>query len=146
MRRVIDASIAAAWFLPDEQNDAADRLMADLKSAPGLVPSLFWFETRNLFLTAERRGRIEAGGAALSMAQLRRLPLQDEGAGNDALVLSIASRRALSGYDASYLALAVQQSVPLATGDKRMADAAALEGIATLGPHAATATPPAEKS
>ncbi|HEV2501847.1 MAG TPA: type II toxin-antitoxin system VapC family toxin [Mesorhizobium sp.] len=146
MHRVIDASIAAAWFLPDEQNDAADLLMADLKSAPGLVPSLFWFETRNLFLMAERRGRFEEGGAALSMAQLRRLPLQDDGAGNDALVISIASRRTLSGYDASYLALAVQRSIPLATADRRMADAAALEGIAVLGPHAATATLPAGKS
>ncbi|RWL88902.1 MAG: PIN domain-containing protein [Mesorhizobium sp.] len=145
MRSVIDASVAAAWFLPDEQNDAADRLMADLRSAPGLVPSLFWFETRNLFLMAERRGRLEAGGAALSMAQLRRLPLQDEGAGNDALVLAIASRRALSAYDASYLALAVQQAMPLATADRRMADAAALEGIAVLGPHGASATPLAEK-
>lgn len=57
MAFVLDASIAAAWFLPDEQHDAADRLMAELRATVGLVPASFWFETRNLFLVAERRGR-----------------------------------------------------------------------------------------
>jgi predicted nucleic acid-binding protein len=136
---VVDASIAAAWFLPDECNDAADQLMADLRSAPGRVPSLFWFETRNLFLTAERRGRLAAGEAALSMAQLRGLPLQDEGAGGDPLVLALAARHAISAYDASYLALAIQLALPLATTDKRLADAARLEGIDVRGP---LASPP----
>ena len=39
---VLDASIAAAWFLPDEQHDDADALMTDLRSTPAIVPSLFW--------------------------------------------------------------------------------------------------------
>ena len=131
---VVDASIAAAWFLPDERNDAADQLMADLRSAPGRAPSLFWFEIGNLFLTAERRGRLAAGEAVLSMAQLRGLPLQDEGAGGDPLVLALAARHALSAYDAGYLALAIQLGLPLATTDKRLAAAARLEGIDVRGP------------
>ncbi|WP_338012955.1 type II toxin-antitoxin system VapC family toxin [Pararhizobium polonicum] len=61
MAFVLDASIAAAWFLPDEQHDAADRLMSEIRSTVGLVPALFWFETRNLFLVAERRGRLKQG-------------------------------------------------------------------------------------
>jgi predicted nucleic acid-binding protein len=134
MTIVVDASIAAAWFLPDEQNDEADRLMAGLRAAPGRVPSLFWFEIRNLFLMAERRGRLKTGEAALSMTQLRSLPLQDEGTGSDHLVLALAARHALSGYDASYLALSVQQALPLATTDKRLATAARLEGIEVRGP------------
>ena len=134
MAIVVDASIAAAWFLPDERNDAADQLMAGLRSAPGRVPSLFWFETRNLLLTAERRGRLAVGEAALSMAQLRGLPLQDEGAGGDPLVLALAARHAISAYDASYLALAVQLALPLATTDKRLAAAARLEGIDVRDP------------
>ena len=139
MAIVVDASIAAAWFLPDERNDAADQLMADLRSAPGCAPSLFWFEIGNLFLTAERRGRLAAGEALLSMAQLRGLPLQDEGAGGDPLVLALAARHALSAYDASYLALAIQLGLPLATTDKRLAAAARLEGIDVRGP---LASPP----
>ncbi len=134
MAIVVDASIAAAWFLPDEHNDAADQLMADLRSAPGRVPSLFWFETRNLFLMAERRGRLAAGEAVMSMAQLRGLPLQDEGAGGDPRVLALAARHALTAYDASYLALAIQLALPLATTDKKLAAAARLEGIDVRGP------------
>jgi hypothetical protein len=73
---VVDASLAA-WFLPDEQNDAADRVMAELDKNPGRAPSLFWFETRNLFLVAERRGRLQPGEAATTMAQLRGFPILD---------------------------------------------------------------------
>lgn len=45
MSFVVDASAAASWFLPDEQSDADERLIAALGISPGLVPSLFWFET-----------------------------------------------------------------------------------------------------
>ena len=138
MAIVVDASIAAAWFLPDEQNDAADQVLADLRSVPGRVPSLFWFEIRNLFLMAERRGRLGAGEAALSMTQMRGLPLQDEGAGSDPLVLTLAARHALSIYEAGYLALAVRLALPLATTDKRLAAAARLEGIGVRGPFETT--------
>jgi predicted nucleic acid-binding protein len=131
---VVDASIAGAWFLPDEHNDATDRLMVGLRSAPGLVPSLFWFETRNLFLMAERRGRLKAGDAALSMMQLRGLPLQDQGTGGDHVVLALAARHDLSGYDASYLALSVQLALPLATTDRELANAARAENVAIMGP------------
>jgi predicted nucleic acid-binding protein len=134
MTLVVDASMAAAWFLPDEQNDAADRVMAGLDRSPGRAPSLFWFETRNLFIMAERRGRLAPGEAATTMAQLRGFPIIDEGAGNDRIVIMLAGRHGLSGYDASYLALAVVEKLPLATLDKKLAAAARAEGITVLGP------------
>ena len=52
MSFIVDASIAASWFLPDEQSESAERLIGALAVAPGLVPSLFWFEARNLFVMA----------------------------------------------------------------------------------------------
>lgn len=134
MAFVLDASIAAAWFLPDEQHDAADRLMAELRATVGLVPALFWFETRNLFLVAERRGRLRPGEALLLMTQLRGLSLEDAGSSGDGLVLDLAARHLLTGYDASYVALAKTQGLPLATGDRKMATAARAEGITILGP------------
>ncbi|MBX4909830.1 MULTISPECIES: type II toxin-antitoxin system VapC family toxin [Rhizobium] len=134
MTFVLDASIAAAWFLPDEQHDAADRLMSDLNTTVGLVPTLFWFETRNLFLMAERRGRLRSGEAVLLMTQLRGLSLEDAGSGGDGLILHLANRYALTAYDASYVALAKADGLPLATADRKMADAARNEGITILGP------------
>ncbi|MGO4568770.1 type II toxin-antitoxin system VapC family toxin [Rhizobium sp. 2YAF20] len=134
MSFILDASIAAAWFLPDEQHDVADRLMADLRSTVALVPALFWVETRNLFLVAERRGRLRPGEALLLMTQLRGLPLEDAGSGGDGLVLDLAARHTLTGYDASYVALAKTQGLPLATGDRKMAAAARSEAIAIVGP------------
>ena len=66
------------------------------------VPSLFWHEARNILLIAERRGRIGAGEAASAMARLRRLPLEDAGAGRDGAILAIAAAHGLSAYDAVY--------------------------------------------
>ena len=134
MTFVLDASIAAAWFLPDEQHDAADRLMSDLNTTVGLVPTLFWFETRNLFLMAERRGRLRSGEAVLLMTQLRGLSLEDAGSGGDGLILDLANRYTLTAYDASYVALTKTESLPLATADLKMTDAARREGITILGP------------
>jgi predicted nucleic acid-binding protein len=134
MSFVVDASIAAAWFLPDEQSEAGDRLMTALGTSPARAPSLFWFETRNLFLTAERRQRLRAAEAAVCMAQLRRLPIDDRGSGNDQFVLALAARHALSAYDASYLALAIEGAAPLATTDKKLAVAAIAERVEIVGP------------
>lgn len=134
MSFVLDASIAAAWFLPDEQHDAADRLMADLRTSIAFVPSLFWFETRNLFFVSEQRKRLKPGEALLLMAQLRSFPLEDFGSGGDGAVLALCELYGLSDYDASYLALALAEKVPLATGDRKLAAAARLEGITILGP------------
>jgi predicted nucleic acid-binding protein len=134
MSFVLDASIAAAWFLPDEQHEAADQLMTDVRTTVGLVPALFWFETRNLFLVAERRGRLKQGEPLLLMTQLRGLPLEDAGSGGDGLVLELAGRYTLTACDASYVALARRQGLPLATGDRKMAAAARSEGISIVGP------------
>jgi predicted nucleic acid-binding protein len=134
MAFVLDASLAAAWFLPDEQNEAADKVLASLDVTQALVPTLFWFEMRNLFLMAERRQRLRYKGALLSMAQLRALPVQDEGTGGDHLVFSLAERHSLSAYDASYLALAVDRALALGTADSKVANAAFAERIEILGP------------
>jgi predicted nucleic acid-binding protein len=130
---VVDASIAVAWLLPEEHSDAAEAVIATL-SGRSPVPSLFWHETRNILITAERRGRIVAGEPAAAMGRLRRLPLEDAGGGSDGPVLAIALAHRLSAYDAAYLALAQERALPLATLDRKLAAAAHREGVALLGP------------
>ena len=133
---VVDASMAAAWILPDEHSAAAEALMPS-STAPGRIPSLFWHEMRNLALIAERGGRLAAGEALAALARLRRLPLDDADS-RDAAVLTLANKHRLTAYDAAYLAVALDQSLPLATLDRRLAAAAAAEGVAVLGPLAAS--------
>lgn len=132
---VIDASMAAAWLLPEEFSDAAEEVMATI-NAPCLVPSLFFFEIRNILAMSERRGRIAAGGALVNMERVRRLPLDDAGIGADSYVLLLSANHGLSAYDAAYLALALNRSTPLATLDRKLAAAARKEGVAVLGPFA----------
>ena len=134
MTIVVDASMAAAWMLPDERNDTTDEVLLRLIREPGRAPSLFWHEARSLFLKAERRGRFPAGGASAFMQRLWRLPIEDAGAGADATVFALAGAHGLSSYDATYLALALAEQRPIATLDKKLADAAKAEGIGVLGP------------
>lgn len=133
MALVLDTSMAGAWFLPDERSDPTDHLLRGLnESSPALVPTLFWFEARNLFLTAAKRGRLRADEVLTCMVQLRGLPIEDVGTVADTAVLSLAFRRDLTAYDASYLALAIDEGHSLATLDRKMRAAATAEGVALL--------------
>lgn len=135
MSFVMDASLAAAWLLPEEYSDAAEAVIATIQ-APCPVPSLFFFEIRNILAISERRGRITAGGAIINMERVRRLPLDDAGVGSDGLILLLANNHGLSAYDATYLALAINRGVPIATLDRKLAATARKEGATVLGPFA----------
>ena len=129
MAFVPDASVAAAWLLPDEKAALADLALDRMADETANVPSLFWHELQNLLLSAERRGRIAAEYADASMARVRHLPILCPGEAEDHLVLTLARRHRLTAYDASYLALAIQESVPLASLDRRLNEAAAAEDV-----------------
>jgi predicted nucleic acid-binding protein len=49
-------------------------------------------------------------------------------------VLELAPRHTLTAFDASYVALARTQGLPLATGDRKIATAARSEEITVVGP------------
>lgn len=134
MTFIVDASMAAAWMLPDERSEPTDEVLMRLIREPGRAPSLFWHEARSLFLKAERRGRFPAGGAAAFMQRLWRLPIEDAGACADAPVFAMAGAHGLSSYDATYLALALAEQCPIATLDRRLAEAARAERVGVLGP------------
>ena len=132
MAFVTDASIAAAWLLPDEEAALAETALDRLADETACVPDLFWHELRNLLLSAERRGRIDRHHADASMARIRRLPIRSPRQSEDHCVLALARRHGLTAYDSSYLALAIQEHCPLATLDRRLNDAAAAEGLPTF--------------
>ena len=130
MAFVPDASVAAAWVLPDEDAALADLALDRLAEETAKVPSVFWHELRNLLLSAERRRRIDERHADASMARLRRLRIQRVEEVGDREVMALARAHRLTAYDASYLALAIREDCALATLDRRLNQAAVSEGVA----------------
>ena len=130
MTFVPDASVAAAWVLPDEEAALADLALDRLGEETAKVPDVFWHELRNLLLSAERRGRIDGRHADASMARLRRLPIQSADDVDDREVMALARAHRLTAYDASYLTLAIREACALASLDRRLNEAAASEGVA----------------
>jgi predicted nucleic acid-binding protein len=131
MAFVLDASVAACWAFPDEGHPAAGLAMTRIRTEEAVVPSLWWFEIRNILVVNERRKRIDESGSTAFLRELARLPVQVDREPNEAGVLRIARTYHLSVYDASYLELAARTGFPLATLDKALGSAA-LEELVTL--------------
>jgi predicted nucleic acid-binding protein len=130
---VIDASFAAAWFLPDEDRTEADTVAARFATDRMLVPDLFRHELRNLLLTALRRGRLSEDECFRQIARAERFPLLGCGPGDAARVARLAVDRSLTAYDAAYLSLALDERAALATFDAALAAAARLEQVEVIG-------------
>lgn len=129
---VVDASVSAAWFLPNEATADTEAALHATATQDVWVPSLWLLEIGNLLLSAQRRKRITAdkrrelaGAAAQLRIKVDREPVS-------IIVLDeLASRYALSAYDAAYLELALRRRLPLATLDEALLAAMAKAGVAT---------------
>jgi predicted nucleic acid-binding protein len=126
---VTDACVAGAWALPDEDVELANAVLRMAPARGLMVPALWWFEVRNLLVIQERRQRLTEGQSTAFLADLRQLPIGTDNEPGEAMVMSLARRLSLTVYDAAYLELAKRRSLPLATLDRRLATAAATEGV-----------------
>ncbi len=124
----MDASLAGAWILPDEDSRRAERILSRLLSSDDelCVPHLWLYEVTNLLLSAERRKRITSAQLREAHELIDRVPrttfdhesiLARERIGN------FARRFRLSAYDAAYVELADRLQCHLATLDERLAKA-----------------------
>lgn len=126
---VVDASVAATWLLPDEGHGVAEAAYSRLLTDDALVPSLWWFEMRNIFVSNERRGRIGNEQTARALALLGGLPIQLDYTPDSAVILALARKHRLTAYDSAYLELAIRETIPMATLDDALARAAVAEGV-----------------
>src|ERR1700760_287735 len=124
---VLDASIAACWAFDDEGHPAAALALGRIRSDEACVPSVWWFEIRNVLIVNERRGRITEADVALFLRSLSRLNVTIDRTPGESAVLALARRHRLSAYDAGYLELAQREQIPLATLDTALAGAAPAE-------------------
>lgn len=127
---VVDASVSAAWFLPDEATPGSEAALQATATHELWVPALWLLEIGNLLLSAQRRKRINAEKRrelALAASALR-LRVDREPVATPALD-ELAARHGLSAYDAAYLELALRRGLPLATRDAALAAAMAKAGV-----------------
>jgi predicted nucleic acid-binding protein len=128
---VVDASVAAKWFLPENGEAFADHALAlldkyDKKEVRFVVPDLFYAEIASAIWKAVRVGRVQRafGDQALVLltqrdfATVPSLKLLDD-------AFQIATDHGRSVYDSLYVALAVQAKTQLITADERLANALA---------------------
>jgi len=129
---VIDASVVAPWFLPDEASAAADALADRMADDGAVAPDHLWYEVRNLLVRACRRGRLPEEEIWVSLRRFESLPLRSAGPGDATEALRMALKHRLTAYEAAYLALPKGQRLPLASFDKALRAAATVEAVALL--------------
>ncbi len=130
---VMDSSIALAWALPDATSAEADRFLRRISARTNLwVPGLWWYETANALLMAQRRKRLTEAERIRLIGLYRKLPIRTD------LVLdsdsmsrfhTLAIEHNLSAYDAAYLELAQRRNLGLATVDRPLRLAAQKAGM-----------------
>ena len=128
---VVDASVSAAWFLPDEATPFTEAVLQATAVTEVWVPALWLLEIGNLMLNAQRRKRINESKRRelVAAASALRLRVDREPVSMVALD-ALAARHGLTLYDATYLELALRRALPLATQDKALLEAMAAAGVA----------------
>lgn len=119
---VLDASVVAGAFFPDEHADACRSVLASGDSL--LAPDLIYAETANVIWKRRRLGEVTSGEAVRLLTDLLRLPLRVTA--SSSLVeaaLQLAMRTDRTIYDCLYVALAMQENVVVLTCDKRLVNA-----------------------
>ena len=117
--RVLDTSVAIAWYLPEAVGRKA-RKWRDLLiegRVRFIVPSLHYWEMANVLRTYVRRGELtEALATEIYGTHL------DAGLDvlepDPAIVLATALKHGATAYDAVYIALALAHGAPLLTAER----------------------------
>ena len=130
-RIVLDAGVAAKWWLPPEPG-TPDAVALFVRHAAGavvfVVPDLFWSEAANVFWKAAGRRRMTTDEARTAFAHLAQThcttvptpPLLPQ-------ALDLALRYRCSVYDAVYVATALESGAVLVTADEALARGLAAE-------------------
>jgi predicted nucleic acid-binding protein len=121
---VVDASVAAKWFLPEPDAAAALRLLDGRHRLA--APDLIRAEIGNIVWDLHARGVLDANEASAMIEHLLSMPLEIHDSTYllaPALQIAIATNRTV--YDSLYLALAVELGGTVVTADERWVNALA---------------------
>jgi predicted nucleic acid-binding protein len=132
---VLDASLTLAWVFDEEETERTREVLARALEEAIVVPGVWPLEAVNAVLSGRRSGRFTDDEVALFVEALGGLEVEiDDRAPHVAFdeLLSIASVRDITSYDAAYLELALRLEAPLATLDAGLARAARAAGVDLL--------------
>lgn len=132
MPLVIDVSVAICWAMGDEQHPIADDAYARMRTDEAHIPAIWWFELRNVLIVNERRRRLSERDVTEFLRLISALRFQIDPIPSESDLLALSRKHRLSVYDAAYLELARRESLPLATLDRALAEAARKENVALL--------------
>jgi predicted nucleic acid-binding protein len=133
---VLDSSATLARAFPDEQTDIILEVFKFIAQFGAVVPQLWRIEVANSLNVGIRRGTITKDNRGGILADLGDLPIFiDSETRNHTWgdTLALADKHQLTIYDATYLEVALRLSLPLATLDEDLRQAAQREGVALLG-------------
>ena len=121
---IIDASVAAKWFLTDDAltEHAALVRIALVRRQVGLAaPSVIWPEIAHSIVRAVRRKRLDPGAAEAISGDIGDVrPLIRTTEVDPFTAIRTALVTGLSAYDAQYLRLGAQLYLKVLTADERM--------------------------
>ena len=127
---VVDCSVTLAWFLLDERNELADRILGRVEQLELWSPLIWRYELANGLDVARRRGRLKRSDWQEAIREAARAPVRiDPGLPDIRELAELAERHGLTTYDAAYLELALRRGLPLATLDTDLAAAAEQHGV-----------------
>ncbi|HEY1159646.1 MAG TPA: type II toxin-antitoxin system VapC family toxin [Terracidiphilus sp.] len=136
MSLILDSSATLAWTFPEERMDAILYLFKQIADYGAVVPELWRIEVANVLNLGIRRGRISRPNRHGILADLENLPIFIDRQTRHHTwkeTLELSDRHNLTLYDATYLELALRLSLPLATLDEDLRQAAQQEGVLLLG-------------
>ena len=123
MTIVVDASVAAKWFLPEPGSEAAAALRTENDDL--IAPTLVIAELGSAFWKSAMRGDLagqDVGHMLRSAAGHYSRLIAIDGLAADAMTLATELKNPI--YDCFYLALAKRERAPLVSVDKRLIAAA----------------------
>jgi predicted nucleic acid-binding protein len=120
---VVDANIILYCFSDTPATAAAREVRR--RDPDWIVPALWRFEILNALSVLRRSGAVTASQAAQIFSSADEVLQGREKQVDGVRILELAERLGITGYDAAYVALALQSGVDLVTEDRRLLRAAA---------------------
>lgn len=126
---VVDASVVAKWFFPEEHAEASLRLIFARRRL--LAPDLVWSEVGNIAWKRVQRGELTVDEAQALVDDLLRMPLEITPSPSllpGAMEIALATGRTVNA--SLYVTLAVTRKCRLVTADERLVNALASTPLA----------------